>query len=223
MNPLPETRIIRGNCIDVMRAMPDGSVDFALTDPPYITRYRDRHGRTLLNDDNPAWLAGSFREIHRVLRDDAYAVSFYGWSKVDLFVGAWLDAGFRIGGHIVFRKPYVSQRALLSYRHEQAFLLVKGNPRPPSDPPHDVIDWRYTGNKLHPTQKPVSALAPLIRSFSNPGDTVLDPFAGSASTLVAAHRLGRCSIGIELDPRHVATATARLEALGALQPERRAA
>ena len=74
----------------------------------------------------------------------------------------------------------------------------------------DVLRWEYTENRLHPTQKPVSGLAPLIRAFSREGDLVLDPFCGSGSTLVAAHHLGRRYIGIELDPAHSATARERL-------------
>ncbi len=215
-------RIINGDCVDTMDGMQAGSADFILTDPPYITRYRDRHGRTLAGDDNTAWLEHSYAGMHRVLKADAYAVTFYGWHKLDLFAAAWRKAGFRIGGHIVFRKRYVSKRALLSYRHEQACLLVKGNPPPPASPPDDVIDWRYTGNRLHPTQKPVSALEPLIRAFSKPGDLVLDPFAGSGSTLVAAHRLARHSIGIEIDMAHAATAQARLKRLAPTELRRAA-
>ncbi len=209
---IPAPTIHHGNCIDVMRAMPGGSVDFALTDPPYITRYRDRDRRTVANDDNGTWLDDSFAQLHRVLKKNAFAVSFYGWPKIDLFAAAWHKAGFRIGGHIVFRKRYTTKRALLSYRHEQAFLLVKGNPPPPKAPPVDVIDWVYTGNKLHPTQKPVAVLRPLIKAFSQPGETVLDPFAGSGSTLVAAAALGRCGVGIELDIAHCATMRTRLDA-----------
>jgi hypothetical protein len=113
-------------------------------------------------------------EMHRALKQHAYAVSFYGWPKIDLFAAAWHRAGFRIGGHLVFRKPYTSKNALLAYRHEQAMLLVKGRPPPPLELIEDVIDWRYTGNKLHPTQKPLGILKPLIRAFSRPGETVLD-------------------------------------------------
>jgi site-specific DNA-methyltransferase (adenine-specific) len=74
-----------------------------------------------------------------------------------------------------------------------------------------VIDVPYTGNKLHPTQKPVAALKPLIDAFCPPHGTVLDPLAGSGSTLIAARELGRQYLGIELDAQHHRTATARLQ------------
>jgi site-specific DNA-methyltransferase (adenine-specific) len=201
---------MHGDCLDILPQLADRSVDFILTDPPYIARYRNRDNQTLRNDDNAAWLAPSFAELHRVLRNDACAISFYGWPKVDLFFAAWKQAGFRIAGHIVFRKRYASKTAFLQYRHEGAYLLVKGNPAFPDNPLPDVMDWTYTGNRFHPTQKSIHILKPLIEAFTKPGELVLDPFAGSGSTCVAAHRTGRDYIGIELDPVHHQTATARL-------------
>jgi len=84
----------------------------------------------------------------------------YGWPRADLFIAAWKDAGFRIAGHIVFRKRYASKTSFLQYRHEMAYLLAKGWPQRPARPPPDVIDWTYTGNKLHPTQKPLASCGP---------------------------------------------------------------
>jgi len=106
---------------------------------------------------------------------------------------------------------YASATRFLRYQHEQAYLLAKGTPRRPERPISDVLEMRYTGNAMHPTQKPVSALLPLIESFSAEGDLVLDPFCGSGSTLVAAHRLGRRFIGIELDPTYHELATRRIQ------------
>ena len=204
-------RVTCGDCIDVMANMPARSIDFVLTDPPYLVRYRDRSGRQIINDDNDAWLKPAFRQMYCVLRPDSLCVSHYGWNKVDTFMAAWREAGFAVVGHIVFRKHYASKSRFLSYQHESAYLLAKGRPPLPASPVPDVLDWQYTGNRLHPTQKPVSILKPLIEAFSKPGDTVLDPFCGSGSTLVAAHELGRRFIGIELDADHHRTASTRLQ------------
>jgi DNA modification methylase len=124
--------------------------------------------------------------------------------KADLFIDAWRGAGFRIAGHLVFRKRYPSSTRFLRYQHEQAYRWQKATCNRPREFP-------YTGNKLHPTQKPLAALRPLIEAFCPAQGTVLDPFAGSGSALVAAKQLGRQYIGIELDEEHHRTATMRLE------------
>lgn len=64
--------------------------------------------------------------------------------------------------------------------------MAKEDPALPQNPISDVIDMPYSGNKLHPTQKPVTALKPLIEALTQPEDIVLDPFCGSGSTLIAA-------------------------------------
>lgn len=206
-------RIMHGDCIKLMRRMDTASADFALTDPPYLVRYRDRSGRTVANDDHGRWLQPAFTELHRVLKDGAFCLSFYGWNQADQFIAAWRQAGFRLVGHAVFRKPYGSSTRFLEHRHEQAYLLGKGDVTPPAVPIADVLDWRYTGNRLHPTQKPIEVLTPFISAFTQPGDVVLDPFCGSGSTLLAARDLGRAYLGIELDYRHHRTACRRLGCL----------
>lgn len=207
----PSNRILLGNCIDLMSNLPANSVDFVLTDPPYLVNYRDRYGRSIQNDVNAEWIKPAFAEIYRLLKQGAFCVSFYSWTRVDRFMAAWRSAGFHAVGHLVFRKAYASQSRFLRYQHEQAYLLAKGKPAFPVDPIPDVIDMPYSGNGLHPTQKPVSALVPLIKSFSREGDLVLDPFCGSGSTLIAARSLNRRYLGIELDPEYHAVATKRLE------------
>jgi site-specific DNA-methyltransferase (adenine-specific) len=113
-------------------------------------------------------------------------------------------------GHIVFVKRYASSRGFLQSQHEMTYVLAKGDAVRPERPIGDVIEFAYTGNRLHPTQKPVAALRPLIESFTRPGQLVLDPFCGSGSTLIAAKMLGRDWLGIELDARHCRTARDRM-------------
>jgi len=91
-------------------------------------------------------------------------------------------------------------------------VLAKGHPALPENPPADVIDFPYTGNRLHPTQKPVAILKPLIEAFCPEGGLVLDPFCGSGSTLVAAHGVDRDYVGIELDCTYHGIAARRLAA-----------
>jgi site-specific DNA-methyltransferase (adenine-specific) len=206
----PAGQVVHGDCIERMRAMPSRSVDFILTDPPYITRYRERGGRSVANDDNADWLRPAFAEMYRVLTQRSFCVSFYGWHKADLFIAAWRAAGFRLVGHIVFRKRYASSVRFLRCEHEAAYLPAKGEVTPPASPVADVLDWTYTGNRLHPTQKPISVLKPLIEAFCKPGGVVLDPFCGSGSTLVAAAgsrpRLFRHRTRWRVSPRGVGAA-----------------
>jgi adenine-specific DNA-methyltransferase len=211
MSAPPIGHILQGDCIGRMRAMQSQSVDFILTDPPYVARYRSRDGRKIANDDNADWLRPAFAEMYRVLKYRSFCVSFYGWPKADLFIAAWRAAGFRPVGHIMFRKRYASSVRFLRYQHEAAYLLAKGDVNPPAAPIPDVLDWSYTGNRFHPTQKPVEVLRPLIASFCPADGLVLDPFCGSGSTLVAAKELGRRYVGIEIEGGHCHTAARRLE------------
>ena len=81
--------------------------------------------------------------------------------------------------------------------------------------------WEYGVERLeryHPTQKPEPLMAAIVRLFSDSGETILDPFMGSGTTLVAAKRLGRKAIGIEIEERYCEIAAKRL-AQGALPME----
>jgi site-specific DNA-methyltransferase (adenine-specific) len=203
-------RIINADCLDVLPELPSRSIDFVFTDPPYLTRYRDRSGRTVSGDDQNSWVKPAFSQIYRVLKYDRFCVSFYGWSKVDQFFAAWRAAGFYPVAHLVWAKRYASSQRYVDYHHEQAYVLAKGCPERPTIRLPDVLTWQYTGNRLHPTQKPVSGLVPVVCTFSRPGDVVLDPFCGSGSMLVAAQSVGRRHIGIEMDADHAEAAQARL-------------
>lgn len=208
---IPVNTILTGNCVDILRGFPSESVDLILTDPPYLASYRPRDGRTVANDNNDAWLRPAFAELFRVLRPDAFCVTFYGWPAADLFLSAFRAAGFRPVSHLSFVKAYASFSGYTRAHHEVAYVLAKGAPPKPTEPISDVLDWRYTGNKLHPTQKPLSVLVPLVASFSNFGDVVLDPFCGSGSSLVAARTLGRKCLGIEIDPAYAHLSRRRME------------
>lgn len=204
-------RILHGDCIEVMRQVPAETVDFILTDPPYLVNFHDRQGRSLRNDKDADWLRPAMTEAYRVLRSNRLMLCFYGWPRAEKFLEAWREAGFKPVGHMVFRKSYTTKSTdFLRYQHEQAYLLAKGRPPMMGNPLPDVQRFLFTGNKLHPTQKAVMSLVPIIRTYSLPGDVVLDAFCGSASTCAAAALTGRKYIGIELDNAYFHQASERM-------------
>ena len=180
-----------------MRTLPSESIDLALPDPPYLVNYRPRDRRQIANDANDDWLHPAYAEMYRVLKPNTFCVSFYGWPHVERFMETWKECGFRPVSHFAFIKKYPSREGYTKSFHEVAYLLAKGRPAKPADPPADVIDWEYTGNPLHPNQKPVDAIQKLIESFSKRGGVVLDPFAGSGTTGIAARNCSRDFILIE--------------------------
>lgn len=210
MTTLSPNQIIHGDATQSLATFPDQCIDLIITDPPYLVGYRDRTGRTIANDENSEGVLPAFAEMFRVLKDDSYAVLFCGWSAIAQFSQSWTDAGFRTVGHIVWRKSYASSTWHTECRHESAWQLAKGYPAKPAAPVSDVLEWEYTGNKAHPTEKAVSILTPLVRAYSQRGGIVLDPFSGSGSTSVAAALEGRRYVGIELEQKYCHHARRRL-------------
>ncbi len=207
---LKHNSIIHGDSNQVLHAMRDACIDLVVTDPPYLVNYRDRDGRTIKNDDAPDSVLGVFDELYRVLKRNSYCVSFYGWSAIAEFSAAWKNAGFRIVGRTIWPKRYASGHGYMKRCHEAAMVLAKGLPKRPLEPIRDVQEWAYSGNKIHPTQKAVSVIEPLIQAFSQPGDLVLDPFSGSGTTALAAALNGRRYMGIELEHEYCEISRRRL-------------
>lgn len=213
MNPLAPflDRVTPGDCVELLRQLPDGCIDLVLTDPPYLVNYQPRDGRRCVNDDSAHWLEPAFKELSRVLKPDSFCVSYYGWPWIDRFMAVWKSCGFRPVSHLVWPKRHCLRRGYTHSYHEVGFLLAKGRPPNPTHPIQDVLPWEYTGNVHHPNEKPVVALLPLIEAFSRPGDVVLDPFAGSGTTGLAARKLNRRFILFEKDKTCYETARRRLE------------
>jgi site-specific DNA-methyltransferase (adenine-specific) len=91
-----------------------------------------------------------------------------------------------------------------------AYLLAKGHPEQPARAMSDVLDWEQISSLLHPNQKPLGAISNLIATYARATASVLDPFCGSRTTLVAARALGRKAVGIEIEERFCEVAALRL-------------
>ena len=205
--------VFHGDCLDLLPLCPSGSVDFVLTDPPYLVGYKGRWDgdrKSIVGDDDATWVRPAFSEIWRVLKDDCFAVSFYGWPHADLFAGEFKAAGFRLVSHLVFVKNVWGLGRFTRGQHETAFLLAKGHPKVRGKRPSDVFEWTREQEAIHPNQKPIGPLRKLLTAYSPSGGIVLDPFMGSGSTLRAAKDLGMKAVGIEIEERYCRVAASRL-------------
>ncbi len=212
---LSKTWVLKGDCQNILPKIPTESIDLILTDPPYLANFKDRSWRTIQNDSNSEWLKPAFKELYRVLKDDSFCISFYGWHQIEKFMIAWKTAWFRPVGHFVFPKKYSSKTWYVWFKHECAYLLVKWNPQKSDNPISDVRNWReYTWNKLHPTQKPVNIMWDLIINFSKENQMVLDPFCWSWTVWIACKTLNRKFIWIEIDENYYKKSYERLEKHG---------
>lgn len=203
-------KIIQGDAINVLAELPADSIDLVVTDPPYLVNYLDRDGRQLLNDNNPDGVLPVFEPLVKALKQNAFIISFCGWSAMPQFTQTWDRLGLKIVSQIVWKKSYISRSGYTNYAHETAYVLTKGNPEKPQDPLCSVQEWVYSGNKYHPTEKSVENLIPIIKSFSKPGDLICDPFSGSGSSCVAAALSERNYLGIDIDEKHCISAQNRL-------------
>lgn len=203
-------RVLHADCTLALPALPSECIDLVVTDPPYLVNYVPRDGRRCAGDDRDYWLRPAFREIYRVLKPNSFCVTFYGWPSVERFMTVWKEVGFRPVSHLTWTKSHSSRSGYTEGFHEVGYLVAKGRPSMPVTPIPDVLPWEYAGNRLHPNEKPVIAIAPLVKAFSRHGDIILDPFCGSGTTGVATRESGRHFILVEKTWRCHRTACQRL-------------
>ena len=132
------------------------------------------------------------------------------------FIDAMKLAGFQVKSEVIWDKVFHGMgdtKAAFAPSHENIIFAVKGKFSFPGHRPKDLVTFQKINSSqmVHPTEKPVGLLANLITSVTKPGDLILDPFAGSGSTLVAAKKTGRRFIGVELDDDFYQIAQRRIE------------
>ncbi len=233
--------LLRGDCMELLKDIPTESVDLILTDPPYGTtcnewdktlpldemfaqfnRVIKEHGCIAVFCQQPFQtdLINANRKYFR-----------YEWVWYKHLSTGFLNAGkmpLKIHENIAIfykhlptynpqftqSKPYGKKCRDTSSNYGQFSPVETSNPSGKRYPV-DIIDVPQIsasdGDKIAPTQKPVSLCEYLIRTYTNESDTVLDPCMGSGTTGVACVNTGRKFIGMELDDYYFAKASERLE------------
>lgn len=217
--------VIHGDCLPVLKSLPDASIDAIITDPPYGINFhsafrkdRARWFPKIANDTAPfIWWLG---EAARVLKPNSAMLCFTRYDTEEAFRFAVRLAGLEPKTQVIWDKRRYGVGDCLgdfSLSHENIIFAVKGRFLFPNRRPVSVIPIpRLSSPKLtHPNEKPVDLLKHLVEAVTKPGDLVLDPFLGSGTTAVAAKLTGRRYIGVELDRSYAMAARSRLAALGA--------
>lgn len=216
---IQENSVIHGDSLTVLRQMEPESVDAIITDPPYGIDYHTKGtGATIKNDKAPfIWfLYDAFRVLKSGASGQGTLVCFTRWDVEQTFIDAMKIAGFLVKSEIIWDKVMHGMgdcKAQFAPTHENIIFAVKGKFSFPGSRPKDVISFhKLSGSQMiHPTEKPVGLLTSLVTSVTKPGDLILDPFAGSGSTLIAAKKTGRRFIGIEMDETYYQKAARRIE------------
>lgn len=216
--------IYLGDCLELMRGIPDGSVDMALTDPPYTMTKRGKSCR-------PNWMKNNMgnnvfvgkvpdsllwmKEIFRVLKEKTHFYTFCNTNDLRKYLNDAAAAGFKFHNLISVIKDTGMPNRWYLKQTELLLFFRKGSAKPINDMTSrdniKVIMPKQSTGKLHITQKPLSLIEKLIYNSSNAGDLIFDPFVGSGTTCLAAKNLNRQFIGMEKEEKYFEIAKRRLE------------
>lgn len=185
-------RLILGDCLEVMKTLPAGSVDAVITDPPYGIQKAEWD-----NSFPTEWYAEARRlaPFTGIITDD-YALRHSIPMVGEDYAGT--VAARNING-MTFTK--------IGFSNWIACVLAGKVPQRIQN----SFEFIVFGEKPnHPSPKPIVYMTKLISLLTRPGDTILDPFMGSGTTGVACVLTGRDFIGIEIDPGYFAAAERRI-------------
>ena len=227
-----------GDCLELMKDIPDGSVDLVLTDPPY--------GTTACKWDRVIPFEPMWEQLNRIIKLNG-AICLFGsepfssylrMSNIKNFKYDWIWNKKLAGNGILAKKQPLKIHEIVSVFHSGIYMpqMTKGRYRKKMGLreskitggnsyvnqtendlyyPKSILEYGI-GNmrkcRLHPTQKPIGLLEYLIRTYTNESETVLDFTMGSGSTGVACVNTNRRFIGIELDDKYFEIAKQRIDA-----------
>lgn len=186
-------------------------VNLVVTDPPYNVNYEGAAGKikndNMEDDKFYQFLFNSFVNMEQAMADDASIYVFHADTEGLNFRKAFQDAGFYLSGCCIWKKPsLVLGRSPYQWQHEPCLYgwKKKGKHKWYAGRKETSV-WEFEKSKKnadHPTMKPIALLAYPIKNSSMTNSLVLDPFAGSGSTLIACEQTGRICYAIELDEKY---------------------
>jgi site-specific DNA-methyltransferase (adenine-specific) len=238
-NALPSWKLIEGEALSTLTTLPSDSVDAVVTDPPYSSgglhlraRQQSTSTKYVLKTsgaNHPSFSGDSrdqrsfaywcqlwLSECLRIAKPGASLLIFSDWRQLATSIDAVQAGGWTFAGIVPWDKGEGSRPKMGGFRAQAEYVVhaTKGSIDPEVAKSVGCLPgvFRFTvktSDKHHQTGKPTPLMEQLVR-VCPAGGLVLDPFAGSGTTLVAAVNTGRRALGVELSPEYAEIAAQRL-------------
>lgn len=210
--------IFHGDALEIVPSLP--LVDLVLTDPPYVIgavsagNMASKAGGWGDMMNSARWFRDWYVMVHERLALDGAMWTFCNWRSVPVIMRAAADARWSVASMLVWHKDWIGPGGSVGLRpaYELVALMARENFAIPDRGLPDVWTEKWASFKPsgHPAEKPVKLLSRLIgASGRKPGAVILDPFAGSGSSLRAAKDCGMRTIGIEAEEKWCEVAAER--------------
>ncbi len=226
--------LLCGDCLEIMKDIPNKSVDLVLTDPPYSSGSRQATNRKAggIPKRGEKWSRGGiiwdsayshfglsqlmnyfYRHSQRILKPHSHIYTFIDWRQYPLLTLTIEQSSLFINNLLIWDKGVYALGG--NYRSQHELIVFASNGPGRELNAHDlgnVIKCKRVAGGEHPTEKPVDLLKTIISYSTNEADLVVDPFSGSGSTLIASEKLNRHWIGIEISEEYCSIASKRIKA-----------
>lgn len=207
-------KVTQGDCLEILKQLPDKCIDLILTDPPYGDGIGyGRLDKTIANNEDESINYKVLPILYDKLKSGGVCYLFTNWkfsSKIQAFLGE--KTLFSIRMQLVIVKNNFGMGYGFRNQYELCLVLEKGKAKYNRNDVSNVLQMQHVHHDehSHPHEKGIDFLKILIDHSSKEGDVVLDCFAGSGSVLVASKDMKRNFIGIELDEKWHRLANERL-------------
>ena len=215
----------QGDCLELMKYIPDESIDLLVTDPPYkivqggctnkAVRLKGSNQEQLkkgtLFNNNSIKFNEWIPEVYRVLKNNSHCYIMSNDRNINELLNICEKVGFKLLNILVWGKSKHSPNRYYLKNCEFIVFLRKGKAKNINNMgTKQLLLIDNVENKNHPSEKPIKLMEILIKNSSNEHDKLLDPFMGSGSTGVACVNTNRNFIGIELDENYFNIAKERI-------------
>ena len=222
-------QLYNGDCLELMKNIPDGSVDLVLTDPPYPTTSRGNAGNSggmlqkEINKKGKVFKHNNIDcteyapEFYRVLKDGSHCYVMTNHINLIKMLNVFTDCGFHFIKSLIWNKGNKIMGQYYMSQFEYILFFRKGYGKKINNcGTSDILSVPNkktkdeNGKNIHDTEKPIELMQILIENSSNENDVVLDSFMGVGATALACINTNRNFIGIELDKGYFDIAEKRI-------------